>query len=264
MEKAFLLKIIISFIVAGIWIGGATLLTERLGSKKGGLISNLPSTVLIALVFVALVQDAQFAAKATDAVPIGMLIDTLFLLIFIILLKYGLIKTVLFSLSTWFGLAFLAQKIHSSNIALNIILYFITAVASYIFLEYVVKIPAKGKNLKKYTPGSLIIRALFAGSVVAGAVFISTFAGTYWVGLFSTFPAVMLSTMVILTVTQGIDFARATGKIIVLSSTNIIIYAIGVSFTYPSLGIALGTIVSFALAFIWILLLHPLILRLSN
>lgn len=264
MENAFLLKVITSFIVAGIWIGGATLLAERLGSKKGGLISNLPSTILIALVFVALVQDPTFAAQAADAAPIGMLIDTLFLLVFILLLKYGLKKTVLLSLSTWFVLAFLANKIHLSNIVLNIILYFIVAVSIFFLLEYVVKIPAKEKNWKKYSPGSLLIRALFAGSVVAGTIIISTFAGTYWVGLFSTFPAVMLSTMVILTVNQGINFARATGKIMILSSTNIIVYALGVSFTYPRMGVVLGTIVSFGSAFLWVLLLHPLIKRLSK
>ncbi len=264
MGNAFLLKVITSFIVAGIWIGGATLLAERLGSKKGGLISNLPATILVALVFVALVHNPTFAAQATDAVPIGMLIDTLFLLVFILLLKYGLKKTVLLSLSTWFVLAFLANRIHLSNIGLNIILYLIVAVCAFLLLEYGVKIPAKGKNWKKYSPGSLLIRALFAGSVVAGTIIISTFAGTYWVGLFSTFPAVMLSTMVILTVNQGIDFARATGKIMILSSTNIIIYAFGVSFTYPKLGVFFGTIVSFGLAFLWVLLLHPLIKRLSK
>lgn len=264
MTDAFLLKTIISFVTAGIWIGGATLIAERLGSKKGGLVSNLPSTILIALVFTALVQGAQFAADAADAAPIGMLIDTLFLLVFILLLKHGLIKTVLLSLSTWFVLAFAARYAHPSNIVLNIILYAVTAVGTYLLLEYKLHIPAKGKNSKKYTPGSLLIRALFAGGVVAGTIILSTFAGTYWVGLFSTFPAVMLSTMVILTINQGPDFARATGKIMILSSTNIIVYSVGVSLTYPSLGVVPGTIVSFGLAFLWILLLHPVIQKLSK
>lgn len=264
MDKVLLLKTVTSFVVAGLWIGGFTLLAERLGSKKGGLIANLPSTILIALIFVALVQDAQFAAKATDAVPIGMLIDTLFLLAFILLVKYGLIKTVVLSLGTWFVLAFLAQKIHLSNILLNMILYVITAVAAYLLLEYKSKIPAKGKSRKKYTPGSLLIRALFAGSVVAGTTIISTFAGTYWVGLFSIFPAVMLSSMVILTINQGADFARATGKVMILSSTNIIVYAYGVSLTYPILGVLLGTIISFGMSFLWVLLLHPLIQKISR
>ncbi|HLP47688.1 MAG TPA: DUF3147 family protein, partial [Candidatus Kapabacteria bacterium] len=105
---------------------------------------------------------------------------------------------------------------------------------------------------------------LFAGSVVAGTTIISSFAGTYWVGLFSTFPAVMLSSMVILTLNQGADFARATGKIMILSSTNIIIYALGVSLTYPTMGIVFGTILSFAMAFLWVMLLHPLVQKLSR
>lgn len=264
MDDTLLLKTIISFIAAGVWIGGFTLLAERLGSKKGGLICNLPSTIMMALIFVALVQDARFAAAATDAVPIGMLIDTLFLLILILLLKYGLIKAVLLSLSSWFVMAFLAQKIYSSNIILNIIFYFITAVIAYLLLEYGVKIPARGSRRKKYSPGSLLIRVVFAGGVVAGTTIISTFAGTYWVGLFSTFPAVMLSTMVILTLNQGIDFARATGKVMILSSTNIIIYAYGVSITYPAIGVVFGTIVSFGMAFLWVLLLHPVIQSVSR
>lgn len=259
-----ILKAIISFVAAGLWIGGSTLLAERLGSKKGGLLANLPATILIALVFVALVQDARFAAGATDAVPIGMLIDTLFLLVFILLVKSGLVIAVIVSLSTWGVMAYLAQKIHSTNMAVNIFFYFIIAAAAYILLEYVACIPALEKSRKKYTPGSFLIRVLFAGSVVAGTTIISSFAGTYWVGLFSTFPAVMLSSMVILTVNQGADFARATGKIMVLSSTNIIIYALGVSLTYPTIGVIFGTILSFALAFFWVMLLHPLVQKLSR
>ena len=264
MENYLLLKVVISFVAAGIWIGGATLLAERLGSKKGGLISNLPSTILISLIFVALVNDTRFAAEATDAVPMGMLIDTLFLFIFIILLKTGLIKTTIFSILIWFVLAFSVQQIHSSKLVLNVFLYLLTAAITFFILEFKFDIPPQGKSRKKFTTASILMRAGFAGSVVAGTTIISTFAGTYWVGLFSTFPAVMLSTMVILTLNQGPQFARAVGKVMILSSTNIIIYALGVNLTYPVLGIALGTSVSFLLSFFWILLMHPLIQKLSR
>jgi hypothetical protein len=264
MENTLIVKAVVSFIVAGVWIGGFTLLAERLGSKKGGLLANLPSTVLISLVFVALVQDARFAAEATKAVPIGMLIDTIFLSVFILLLKYGLIRAILLSLSTWFALAITAQRLHLSSIIFNMVLYTVIAAGAYVLLEYVVGIPAVGKSRKRYTASSLGVRVLFAGSVVAGTTVISSFAGPYWVGLFSTFPAVMLSSMVILTVNQGAGFARATGKIMVLSSTNIIVYAYGVSLTYPSLGVLPGTVISFLMAFVWVLLLHPLIQKLSK
>jgi len=105
MEQVFILKVVLSFVLAGLWISCATIASERLGSKLGGLVSNLPSNILIALVFVALVQDVNFAAEATDAVPIGMLIDTVFLVVFIIALRRGLLVAVLISLGTWFGMA---------------------------------------------------------------------------------------------------------------------------------------------------------------
>jgi len=264
MENVLLLKTVVSFFVAGVWIGGFTLLAERLGSKRGGLLANLPSTVLVALVFVALVRDARFAAEATDAVPIGMLIDTVFLSVFILLLKYGLVRAAVSSLSVWFVLAYFAQRLHLSNIVFNILIYVVVALGVYVFLEYGVGIPARGRSRKRYTVGSLLVRVFFAGGVVAGTTVISSFAGTYWVGLFSTFPAVMLSSMVILTVNQGVEFARATGKVMILSSTNIIVYALGVSVTYPVLGVLFGTIVSFITAFLWVLLLHPVIQRLSR
>lgn len=264
MENYFLWKVLVSFVVAGVWIGGATLIAERLGSRKGGLLSNLPSTVLIALVFVALVKDPDFAARATEAVPMGMLIDTLFLLVLILVLKSGLVRSVFISLFSWFVMAFLVQRLHISGIIINIMLYFLVAVSSFLLLELWFDIPPRETSIKNFTLNAILLRALFAGSVVAGTIVVSRFAGSYWVGLFSTFPAVMLSTMVILAITQGPDFARATGKIMILSSTNIIVYALGVSITYPSLGVLWGTVLAFLGSFLWVLLLFPLINRISR
>jgi len=49
VDLVFLVKVIISFFVAGIWISAATLLAERMGSKIGGLIA-VSLISLIALV----------------------------------------------------------------------------------------------------------------------------------------------------------------------------------------------------------------------
>jgi len=69
--------------------------------------------------------------------------------------------------------------------------------------------------------------------------------------------------MVILAVNQGKAFARATGKIMILSASNIVIYALSVYFTYPSLGIVWGTIISFSMAFLWVALMRPVIGKFS-
>jgi hypothetical protein len=69
--------------------------------------------------------------------------------------------------------------------------------------------------------------------------------------------------MIILMLNQSRDFARATGKILVLSSSNIVVYGVGIYFTYPEFGIIVGTILSFILAVGWVWLLHPLVQKMS-
>ena len=61
-DHFFVIKVLISFVVAGIWIAGATLLAERFGSKIGGLITNLPSNILISLI-----RTSRRAAKILSA-----------------------------------------------------------------------------------------------------------------------------------------------------------------------------------------------------
>jgi hypothetical protein len=52
VDASFWLKLILSFIVGSLWVTLTTLSAERFGSKVGGLIGVLPSTVVIALLFI--------------------------------------------------------------------------------------------------------------------------------------------------------------------------------------------------------------------
>ena len=264
MDQPFVLKVILSFLIAGTWIGGATLLAERLGSRVGGLVINLPSTILIALLFVALVHDPAFAARATRAVPIGMAIDTLFLAVFIFTVRAGLKLALPLSLATWFVLALLASLVRGVSFSFGVGLYIVLTLLIWYGLERVLHIPAQARNAKRYSPAAVFIRILFAGGVVGGTVLLSRFVGSWWTGLFATFPAVMLSSMCILTVVQGPDFARATGKVMIPASTNILVYAGLVALTYPAFGLLAGTLISFLGAATWVALLHPVIQRLSR
>jgi MFS family permease len=259
METLFFVKVVVSFFSAGLWIAGTSILAERLGSHKGGLISILPSTVLISLIFVALIKNTRFAAGATAAIPMGVTIDVVFLTVLILLLGIGLTRAVAISLSLWLVLAVLAREIHSSDFLINSILYLLVLLPVVFILKFRIDPAPKSESPGKSTRERVLMRALFGGSVVGGTTFLAGFAGTYWVGLFSTFPAVMLCNMIILTRSQGKTFARAFGRVMIIASTNIIIYAYGISVTYPSLGVVPGTILSFSLSCIWIVLLYPLI-----
>ena len=93
---------------------------------------------------------------------------------------------------------------------------------------------------------------IFAGGVVATSVIVAHSAGPYWAGLFSTFPAVMMSTLVILSRAQSPAFAGGVAKVLVLSSANILAFAFVAAATYPRIGLAAGTLVAYAAAVAWV------------
>jgi len=70
---------------------------------------------------------------------------------------------------------------------------------------------------------------------------------------------VLFSSMVILALNQGKAFARATGKVMILSSSNIVIYVVGVYIFFPMVGIIAGTLISFLMAFLYVLALRKVI-----
>jgi len=258
-NSSFILKVALSMLIAGLWISSATILAQKLGSKLGGLIANLPSTILVSILFIALTQGVGFAADSTQFVPLGMTIDTLFLLIFIATVKHGVIKATTLSLLSWFILAVGASYLPALNISMAILLFAIVVIVSFTITEFFMSIPSLPKEAVKPTIQVVFTRAIFAGSVVGAAVIVGQSGNTFWTGVTSTFPAVMLSSMVILTVTAGKAFARATGKVMLVSSTNIVVYGFAVSWLYPKIGVVWGTTIAFGLSALWIYLLRPLV-----
>ena len=67
-------------------------------------------------------------------------------------------------------------------------------------------------------------------------------------GIAAAFPAVFTSTLVILNRSRGTEFSRSVTKPLVLSGIlTIIPFCVAVRYLYPSFGIWLGTVVSYAL-----------------
>ena len=263
MDSIFILRLVLSFLIAGGWVAGATFLAEKWGSKIGGMIANLPSNILVSMLFVAVVQDTDYVAGAMPAVPVGMMIDTVFLLVMIVLLKRGLFIASSVSLGVWLVLALLSIQVNSGNFANNLAVYAVVTAVSFYLLERIFNVASVKEEKKSYSPGQIALRAVFAGSVVTAVIIISKFAPPLVTGIIATFPAILLTTMIILTVNQNAGFAQATGKIMVLTSSNIVVYSIGLYFTYPTLGIVRGTIISFAAAVLWVFMFHPLVDRLK-
>lgn len=257
-SSLFLQQLGLSILVAGVWITAATMLSERMGTKVGGMLGNLPSTILTSLLFIGITQSPEFVAETTRTVPLGMFLSTLFLFTFISLAKRGLLIALPASLSAWVILAGLSSFFQDTPRIAWILLYSAAALGTYLLAEKVLNIPSLGKINKRYSMAQILFRALFAGSVVGASVVIARAGSPFWAGIFASFPAMMLSAMVILTRSAGAPFARATGKIMLLASTNIVVYSLVASLSFPALGIWWGTLVAYLAAALWVWFLKPL------
>ncbi|TXT42087.1 MAG: hypothetical protein FD137_2300, partial [Spirochaetes bacterium] len=58
-----------------------------------------------------------------------------------------------------------------------------------------------------------------------------------------------------------VAFTQATGKILIISSTNLVVYVIFAGILFPMIGPWIGTLVSFAAAFGYILIMGKVLAK---
>jgi hypothetical protein len=249
MDDLFLLKLVLSFIVGGIAITISTVAAERLGSNVGGILSGIPSTSAVTLFFVALVDTPQAAAEATTIAPLILGFNSLFLLLYAIFARHGILAGLGVPLLLWLGLALGSVLIKFENFSLAIAAYLILFPLCYYVADQRLNLPVYGSHRVAFTPLQLASRATFAGSVIALGVYLSRVGGPVWGGIMSIFPAVYLSAFSIAYKARGIEFSRALVKPQMFSSmTNVMLYTLAVRYTYPTLGILGGTLLAYVVA----------------
>lgn len=243
MDTTFFLKLPLSFLIGGSWAIFATYIADKLGAKIGGLIAGLPSTLLFGLLFIGWTQSPSAAAQATTIVPIIGGISAIFLAIFSNQKTDNFGRAITTSLGIWAILAYMAFRL-SPNFTESLIAFFILLSSAYLFVEKVIKVETVKGNKVVYSPRLLVFRGLLSGSVISFAVLMGKMGGPILGGLFSMFPAMFTSTLAIAFQSHGAKFARSLAKSALLSSVSIVAFATMVRYTYPQLGLVLGTLLS--------------------
>ena len=114
MDHLFLLKLSLSFLVGSAFVTLCTVAAEKFGSKVGGLIGGLPSTVVVTLLFIGLVQTPEAASQATDVIPLVLGFNGLFLVTYVFLAQWGLWIGLGSALAVWSVLALLTILLRRS------------------------------------------------------------------------------------------------------------------------------------------------------
>ena len=262
IEPLFLFQLLITFLVGGLWLTGATLLAEKFGSKIGGVIAGMPSSIVIALFFIGWTQTPMAAAQATVVVPLIMGIDGLFIVTYVALVRRSFPLALLSSLLVWVCFSFALVLIHFANFALSLIGFLCLLLLSYGIMEYVLHVKSLAGRRTSLSFSKVLIRGLVSGLIITLAVAFAKLGGPLIGGVFAAFPAVFLSTMILTYVAQGQAFSASVMKTLLLSGTiNTTVYASAVRFLYPLLGLVGGTICSFLLSLVSMYIVYLLITK---
>lgn len=255
METLFIIKLLLSFIVGGIWVAASTRIAEKAGTKIGGFVSGLPSTMVVAFFFIGLAEGASVAAAGASIVPIIEIIDLIYVIIVVLLMKRSLLFAFLSALIFWAVSSFIVLWLNLTGFLLGLLLIGIFTAFLLLYLEKILDIKSISKITVPSKRRTLLFRAIFGGFMIAFAVLMAKISGPLVGGLFAMFPAMMTATIVVTYFLHGHDFSKATMKTCLLSLIGIVSYGAVVHYAFVPLGIWLGTlaaiVVSYSISFVF-------------
>jgi uncharacterized membrane protein (GlpM family) len=261
MTDPFILKLALSFIAGSLWITFGTVLAERYGTKIGGLVAGLPSTILVSLFFIAWTQSVETATAATTVVPIIGGINCLFIIVYIYLVRINFWLALAGALAVWFFSSLVLVIIRFNNFPFSIFAYIFMLVFSYWIAEHRLAVRSETGRKIQYTIPIILFRGVFSGLVIVLAVVMTKVGGPLIGGMFAMFPAMFIGTLFITYFTHGASFSAAVMKASILGAISVVVYGASVRYAYVPLGLLAGTFVSLFISFCCYFLIHQFMSR---
>ena len=238
------------------------LVAEKYGTKTGGILGTLPSTIIVAYIFIALNKGTTFASNSVAVVPAEIGINLIFLFVFALLIKKSVYFAFIASFVIWTALSFILWFVDLKNIYISVSIFFISLLFTFVIIEKFVKIKSIGQKAVHYTVTKIAFRGLLAGTIITITVLLSN-VGEVIAGIISVFPAIISSTMIISYYEHGAGFAAGLAKSMIIGSCSVMSYAASIHFLYPLYGIIFGSIGSLIISIIVTLLILQLRKKLS-
>jgi MFS family permease len=256
MDYLFVLKIALSFAVGSLWITAGTVIAERYGTKIGGLVAGLPSTILISMFFIGWTQSPEVAAAATTVVPLIGGINCLFVVTYMALVRRSVWFGFSAAILVWFALSSVVVLSAPDNFVVSLALYIILLFLSHQIAERRLGVKSEPGRDVKYRPSMMVYRALFSGFVIVTTVVLAKVGGPLAGGMCAMFPAMFVGTLFITYFAHGASFSAAVMKSSIIGATSVVVFGVGVRYSYPLLGLWAGTIASLAVSFGWSIAVH--------
>lgn len=232
---------------------GLAAIAERLSPRIAGLLSGYPLGTAIALFFIGLEISPDFAADSAVHTLAGftatLALGGGYLLCGRREGVSGVLSGTLGGLACWLAASAVLAQIDFDRLGGTLV----TLSAIGIFLWLYRQVP----DLRTGGRGSLpwagvLFRALLAAAIVFTITGLAHVLPPAWAGLLAAFPVTMYPFLVILHLTHGPGPVATIIKHYPAGLGSLLCYALCVSLVYPTLGLALGTLVGFAVATAWL------------
>ncbi len=251
----FWYKLGLSFLVGGLWITLTTVVAERFGSRIGGFLGGVPSTIVVALLFIGWSDGLATARETTTAFPLAFSVNALYLIAYAALARYGAAAALAGAVGAWAlgqGAVLLLPR---TPFGLNLIVVAVALVGGYLVLEHGLAVRAAAGYQVRYTWGSILWRGLLAGSIIALTVGMARVGGPVVGAAMGAFPAVFTSTLLIASRQAGAPFARGmTTSMLVSALINVVVYVAAFRFWSAQMGLVASTLAALAVSLVTVAL----------
>ena len=239
-----------------------TVAIEKFGGIIGGVLGTIPSTIIPAAAGVYSIDGTESLRDSMSMVPIGMLMNGIFLSVWIYFPHYikqeklKLISTTIFALAVWLVLAIFSLKVVKlspiqdlGNFIIGLIGFILLVLFSVLLNLNSIAAP-KGEN--KVPLLILGCRGIAAALAIGFCLILAKQGLPLVAGLVSAFPAIFLTSMVALWLSQGSKVPQGAAAPMMLGGASVSVYALVSMYTIPEYGIVLGSIVTwFSSVILW-------------
>ena len=253
-------EILPAAIAAGLVAIVVTVLIERFGGVVGGALGTVPTTIVPAVAGMAVAQGERELLDSLSVVPAGMLINAIFLSVWIYLprvtVKMGIERSLAVTTATallaWalFGMVTILciGELSESGTGPRTIGMIGIALTAVFGIALGWKPDESPKGSREVSKPVLLARGLMAATAIGASVWVAGLGYPLLAGLASVFPAIFLTSMVSLWISQGPSVPRGAAAPMLLGGGSVGIYSLVAMYSLEAHGMVIGSIMAWVIA----------------
>jgi uncharacterized membrane protein (GlpM family) len=246
-DEVTALRTLIAFLVAGSYVVVMTRMAEKFGSKAGGLLLALPSTIFVGVSFIAWQRGHDGLRQASAVLPTTIAAAAIFLVTFVVLSKRGLAVAYAGATVVWLAITFPLAFFRVHDVYVTTVFGVLLLTLAVAFFRHT---PHRTARPIRTSVGLQALRFSVAGGVTGATVVVARFAGSTWAAVCGSFPAVFAATLFLMSMSQGIEFTTSLGRTMIVGNAANVVFAISI---YVA-SVWLGSVPTIALAYLCSLL----------